>query len=73
MKAITISISNEILGMVVPSGIIPYEIFRREVGKTWTEYFTVNKNLDLIRFTEFHNARSHVQIERLLTEVITLD
>ena len=73
MKSIKIVTKGGKLGRIVPSGRIAYNIFRRVVGESWTTYNQSDKTMTLGRFIEFHNDNSHIQIEALESEQITLD
>lgn len=73
MKSIKIVIKNKKLGRVVPSGNIQHNTLRRAVGESWTSYYSSTKDITLDKFVDYHNERSHIQIEDLQTEVITLD
>jgi hypothetical protein len=73
MRSILIVSSGNKLGTVVSSGHIEYNIFRRYVGESWTAYCSENRTIGLDDFIDFHNDRSHIQIEAVQTELITLD
>jgi len=73
MKSIKIVSQGRNLGRIVSSGNIGHNILRQAVGESWTRYYREGKRLKLDKFIDFHNDRSHLQIEKLETEPITLD
>lgn len=73
MKRIKIIGNGRVIGNVVPSGAIAYNSFRQAVGISWTSYNIERKPLEINQFINYHNGMSHIQIEELQTEAITLD
>lgn len=68
MKGIRLIKGKEFVGVVMASGFINYKIFKAIVYKTWSEFNSLDKEINLDNYILYHNSVSYVQIEAFKCE-----